>query len=120
MPVDSQCLENVGVFLKASGLKKMDTLSNTDAFAVIQTKNPKTGRFEFYGRTEVITDSQNPEWHDQFTMEYRFEEKQDFVVQIYDKDGANLNDLSQHQLCGKHILIAYIKSSLVIIYLFSY
>ena len=61
----------------------------------------KTKQYVLVGKTEVIMDTQNPEWTTQFTLEYRFEEKQDFLVKVYDKDGNDLNDLSKHQPCGE-------------------
>ena len=78
--VDIECFEKVAVFFKGVGLQKAQFFSNTDAFAVLLNHDQKTGTFNKVGRTEVVQNSQNPEWPLQFTITYKFEEKQEFVV----------------------------------------
>ena len=90
--------------------------------------DPKTHQYLIVGRTDVIVDSQDPEWVTQFTLEYRFEEKQEFLVRVYDKDGDDLNNLSKHQLCGelpftmssKIYLFIHLYAALIQIYCRSY
>lgn len=93
--------ERTGIFISARGLPKMDITSNTDPFAVLYIKSLKDDQWKRAGNTEVIMDTQNPDWPVMFTMEYFFEMKQEIEVRIFDQDaGKPLTDESQHDLIG--------------------
>jgi hypothetical protein len=100
--IDNQCFEKVGFFLSASGLKKLDTFSNTDPFCVVSTRDPKTELMMVLGITEVIMDSQAPEWPTLFVVNYYFEAVQEITVRMYDRDGNYpLNQTNYHDFCGE-------------------
>ncbi len=52
------------------------------------------------GNTEVIKDSLNPKFIKNFQLEYRFEERQKFLIKIYD-----VNDFNSPELLDKHDFI---------------
>ncbi len=54
--------ERTGIFISARSLPKMDITSNTDSFAVLYIKSLKDDQWKRAGNTEVIRDSQNPDW----------------------------------------------------------
>lgn len=95
MSIDLKAVEQVQMFMKASGLKKMDMFSNTDAYAKLFHVDPVTNEHLLVGTTEVLMNTQDPEWMTSFTFEYRFEEKQEMIVRVYDKDD------SRDQLIGE-------------------
>lgn len=54
------------------------------------------------GKTEVIKDSLNPKFIKNFQVEYRFEERQKFLIKIYDVDDFNRPDLlDKHDFIGE-------------------
>lgn len=101
--IDNECFERVGFFLSARDLKKMDTFSNTDPYAIVLAKDPKTGVNTKLGITNVIMDSQNPNWPTQFIINYYFEVTQEITVKIYDRDGEYpLEQVDKHhEFCGE-------------------
>jgi hypothetical protein len=95
--------EKVGLFLSASGLPKMDVTSNTDPFAVMFMKDRKTGQLVKCGRTDVIMDTQAPQWPTQFILEYFFEATQEITIRLFDKDGSGSIDRENvgHEFIGE-------------------
>jgi len=72
----------------------MDKRSKTDSFAVLFQKNK--GKNVKLGQTEMIADSLNPEFVTSIEVDYFFEESQNFLLEVYDCDNANLlHDLSK-------------------------
>jgi hypothetical protein len=54
MPLDLKCLEKIEIFVTASALPKMQSFSNTDAFAVVYFKDHKTKQLVKVGSTVRI------------------------------------------------------------------
>jgi len=99
--IDNQCFERIGFFLSAKALTKLDLFSNSDPFAVVYTKDPKTGVQSRLGFSGVIMNTQNPEWPEQFIMNYHFESVQEITIKVFDKDGnAPLDREDRHDFCG--------------------
>lgn len=61
--------------------------SKSDPFCVIFARDRKTNELVEIGKTEVIKDNLNPKWETKITMEYRFEERQELNITVYDFDG---------------------------------
>ncbi len=94
--------EKVGIFVSAKGIPKMDMTSNTDPFAVLYIKDVRSGQWVKAGRTEVIMDTQSPEWPTQFILDYFFESVQEMCFRLYDKDGsASLDQETKHEFIGE-------------------
>ena len=73
-------------------LPNLDKKSRTDPFCVIWQM--KGSQKAFIGQTECILDSMNPEFVTSIDVEYRFEENQKFIIEVYDADDMNqLNNL---------------------------
>ena len=62
----------------------------------------KTGtQWQRMGSTEVIMDNLNPAWVKSFDVQYHFERREMYKVEVYDiDDNKNLNNLNGHDLAG--------------------
>jgi len=100
--IDSECFERIGFFLSARGLAKMDLTSNTDPFAVVYVTDKKTNQQVKLGSTGCLMDTLDPDWPQQFVINYYFESVQEVTIKIYDKDGGYpVDQVSHHQACGE-------------------
>jgi len=53
------------------------------------------------GMTEVIMDNLNPAWVKSFDVQYHFEKRENFKVEVYDVDDMNnLNNFAGHDFVG--------------------
>ena len=53
------------------------------------------------GMTEVISDNLNPQWVKSFDVQYHFEKRENFKVEVYDVDDMNnLNNFAGHDYAG--------------------
>jgi len=93
--VVSDCHSRVEFHLQATGLRNMDTFSNSDAFCVVYIEGRELGR------TSVQYDTQNPNWHKQFQADYFFEEVQTVRVVVYDEDKKGSSNLKHHDMQGE-------------------
>ena len=59
----------------------------------------KAGEWLEYGRTELISDSLNPQWQKKFIMDYKFEERQLLKFAVYDMDSES-HSLTDHDFLG--------------------
>ena len=51
--------------------------------------------------TEVISDNLSPQWVKSFDVQYHFEQRENFKVEIYDVDDlVNINTLANHDFVG--------------------
>lgn len=100
--IDNECFEKIGFYVSAKGLTKLDTFSNSDPFAAVFCKDKKTGEETRVGLTGLIMDNQNPEWPDQFILNYYFEAVQEITIKVYDRDGNQpLENLTRHDFGGQ-------------------
>lgn len=80
-------------------LPNLDTFTRTDAMVILYTI--KGSMWSEIGRTEVIMDNLNPKFIKAFSVEYKFEERQKFKVEVYDVDDFDPKaPLSSHDFCG--------------------
>ena len=78
-----------------ANLPNMNLLSKTNSFAVLYEMRPWPVK-KIVGKTECIYDSSNPRFVSNFTLDYFFEETQQFVVDCYNMENENFkNDLSK-------------------------
>lgn len=87
MPIDLSAREIVQIFVTGEGLKKIHLMSQADGFCRLYHINNLTQAYELVGESEVIENNADPVWTTPFVFEYRFEEKQDMALQVYDKEG---------------------------------
>ena len=86
------------MFCSCEALANTDVLSKSDPICVLSIKG-KAGEWLEYGRTELISDSLNPQWQKKFIMDYKFEERQMLKFAVYDMDSES-NSLSDHDFLG--------------------
>ncbi len=80
-------------------LSDQDVLSKSDPFCVLFVKS-QAGHWVEVGRTEVVRDNLNPEFHKKFVVAYSFEERQEVKFEVYDKD-EHSNVLDVHDFLGR-------------------
>lgn len=79
----------------------MDTFSASDPFCVLWDVSKGSSNKKELGRTEVIVDNNNPRWIKAIDVDYHFESKQDFLLEVYDADDPKtLNDLTTCDFIG--------------------
>jgi len=64
----------------------MDRRSKSDPFVVVKMMPGGQSFWEEAGRTEIISNTQNPEWVTKILLDYHFEEVQQLRFEIYDCD----------------------------------
>eukprot|EP01032_Pedospumella_encystans_P011642 gene11642-13527_t len=103
MSIDTDCYEQITLFLRAYSLPKIGTFSPTcDAFAVIFRVDSHTKALSPEGFTEILKDNVDPDWLTTFTVNYHFELVQEFVIRVYCSDGrSKQQDLDNHTLLGE-------------------
>jgi len=115
LPRADDLSEKVDFYLSCRGLPKMDITSNTDPFCVVFVKDPQTHSFVEMGRTDVIMDTQSPDWTCQFVIDYRFEEVQNLRVECYDEDAHGVRDLHRHDFIGRSDFTMSFRDNLMIL-----
>ena len=90
----------VSLSLTAQHLSDKDITSKSDPMAVLFLHDVATQKWYEAGRTEAMRDNLNPDWQDDIVVDYFFEEKQKFRVEVYDKDSSSAK-LKKHDFLGK-------------------
>lgn len=100
--VDANCQEKVDLFISARDLPSMQTFSATDPFAVIFMTDPKTKADRKIATSELIKNTENPDWPMAYTVDYQFEVIQEVKIKLYQHNGStSSNDESKHKLIGQ-------------------
>eukprot|EP00475_Leptophrys_vorax_P019151 TRINITY_DN2617_c0_g1_i1.p1 TRINITY_DN2617_c0_g1~~TRINITY_DN2617_c0_g1_i1.p1 ORF type:complete len:644 (-),score=177.66 TRINITY_DN2617_c0_g1_i1:61-1992(-) len=103
--IDSDLFVPVEITLSAVNLPKLDVLSESDPFVILELKSPGDADFHEIGRSETVKDKANPVFQYKFRTEYRFEEIQKLRVKVYDEDEPDRDkDLSKHDYIGSAIV----------------
>ncbi|CAB4058421.1 Copine-3,Copine-9,Copine-5,Copine-2,Copine-8 [Lepeophtheirus salmonis] len=91
----------VELSLRAEKLADMDLLDKSDPFCVVYVKefNGQAKWIEV-GRTEAIKNNQSPKWSKRIMMEYRFEQRQELKIDVYDEDKKGSSNLGNHDFLG--------------------
>ncbi|XP_040579035.2 LOW QUALITY PROTEIN: copine-8 [Lepeophtheirus salmonis] len=91
----------VELSLRAEKLADMDLLDKSDPFCVVYVKefNGQAKWIEV-GRTETIKNNQSPKWSKRIMMEYRFEQRQELKIDVYDEDKKGSSNLGNHDFLG--------------------
>jgi len=92
----------VEVSIRCSDLIDRDIMSKSDPLCAVFQKigNNKNAKWMEIGRTEVISDSLNPQWAKKFVLSYNFEVRQMLKFEVYDSDSSS-NSLNQHDFLGR-------------------
>jgi hypothetical protein len=89
------------ITLNFSGLSfpNFDTFSRTDAMALLYKKEATMWRK--VGKTEVIMDNLSPKWISNFDVQYQFEKREAYRVDVYHvEDFDNLDNLPAQKIVG--------------------
>lgn len=93
----------VEVSVRCTDLIDRDIMSKSDPLCVVFQKmgnNAKNSKWYEVGRTEVISDSLNPQWAKKFVLSYNFEVRQMLKFEVYDSDSSSTS-LNQHDFLGR-------------------
>ena len=92
----------VEVSVRCTELVDRDILSKSDPLCVVFQKmgNTASANWHEIGRTEMISDSLNPQWAKKFVLNYNFEVRQVLKFEVYDWDNTS-NSLNQHDFLGR-------------------
>lgn len=90
----------VEISISCRGLRDCDIMSKSDPMCVVFTKDPKSGTYYEFGRSEVIQDNLNPDFVKKFVMNYFFEESQKLKFEVYDVD-SKTSRLEAHDFIGR-------------------
>ena len=88
----------VNLHVSAKNLKDMDVITVSDPVCALFIYNQ--GKWNEFGRTEVVWNNLNPEWVTFFTIMYVFEIRQPLMFRVYDVD-SDKADLSKQDLIGE-------------------
>lgn len=94
--------EKVELFLSCRDLIKKDFGSESDPFVVVYLKSssPNNNTFKEIGRTETIYDNRDPNFSQQFRLDYYFEQQQILRFDVYDEDKKGSQNLKDHDVLG--------------------
>uniref|UniRef100_A0A1B6LVM2 Copine-3 n=1 Tax=Graphocephala atropunctata TaxID=36148 RepID=A0A1B6LVM2_9HEMI len=95
----SQPTTEVELTLSCSQLTGKDVLSKSDPMCVTYIRPFGENRWVEYHRTEVISNSHDPDFAAKVHLAYRFEEQQPLRFEIYDVDSSSPN-LGEHDFLG--------------------
>lgn len=71
-------------------LPNLDVMTLTDAFLIVYEKLPPN-RWNKIGQTEVVYNNLRPEFNKSFTVDFFFEDRQDFKVEVYHHNSETEN-----------------------------
>lgn len=83
--------EEVEIFIKCTGLTKMDFLSKSDPRATVFLRNAR-GQYEEVGKTEVIEGTLEPIFKTPIKTYFQFQSTQTMRILLEDDDGGNKFD----------------------------
>ncbi|XP_073974239.1 copine-8-like isoform X2 [Rhodnius prolixus] len=94
-----QPTSEVEISLACRNLSCKDVLSKSDPMCVTFTRPFGENRWVELHRTEVITNSHDPDFVKKIHMQYRFEEQQHLKFEVYDSDSSSTL-LADHDFLG--------------------
>ncbi|KAL5260858.1 hypothetical protein ACHWQZ_G006780 [Mnemiopsis leidyi] len=97
-PPPAAMVSKVDLTISCEGLKDLDVFSKSDPMCVVFSLEGNMRRE--IGRTERISDSLNPKFQKQITVDYRFEEVQKLGFYVFDIDDGN-NDINKADFLGQ-------------------
>ena len=72
------------ISVACKGLKKTDVLSKSDPICIMYEKI--SGRWEAIGRTELLSNTQDPKWNTKFVLDFHGADHQKVKFAVYDGD----------------------------------
>lgn len=95
----SGLVSTVTLSFACRNLPNLDTFTRTDGMVVLSRRLGT--QWQRIGLTEVISDNLDPAWVKSFDVQYHFEQRETFKVEVYDVDDLNnVTNLASHDFCG--------------------
>ena len=95
----SGLVQTIQLSFRCENLPNLDTFTRTDGMLVFY-KQVGT-QWQKLGMTEVIMDNLSPTWVKSFDVQYHFERREQYKVEVYDVDDENnLNNFAGHDFVG--------------------
>jgi len=92
-------VQTIQLSFRCENLPNLDTFTRTDSMLVFY-KQVGT-QWQKLGMTEVIMDNLSPTWVKSFDVQYHFERREQYKVEVYDVDDENnLNNFAGHDFVG--------------------
>ena len=92
-------VQTISLSFACENLPNLDTFTRTDGMVVFYKQ--VGNQWQKLGMTEVIMDNLNPQWVKSFDVQYHFEKRENFKVEVYDVDDEkNVNNLAGHDFAG--------------------
>ena len=87
--------EQLELNLSLRNIPKMDLMSPSDPFIIVQMKDELKNRWITVGKTDIIWDNPNPDFSKDIRINYMFEEIQTVRLNIWDANEQQTKDLSK-------------------------
>jgi hypothetical protein len=95
----SGLVNTITLSFACENLPNLDTFTRTDGMVVLY-RQQGTQWFRI-GMTEVIMDNLSPAWVKSFDVQYHFEQRENYKVEVYDVDDLkNLQNFANHDFAG--------------------
>ena len=92
-------VQTVSISFSAKDLPNLDTFTRTDGLVVFSKQSDN--KWRKLGMTEVIMDNLNPSWVKSFDVQYNFEKREQYRLDMYDvNDTNNVSNLQGHDYIG--------------------
>lgn len=92
-------VQMISLSFAGANFPNLDTFTRTDGMCVLYRKDGHMWRK--VGRTEVIMDNLSPEWVTSFDVQYQFEKREAYRVDVYDvEDYERPDNLPAHDKVG--------------------
>lgn len=101
-PARNSQAQVVELFVSCRELINADFMSKSDPFVVVFYKSELefAGKWVELGRTETVDNSLNPNFVTQIRMDFFFEEVQELLFWVFDRDSSS-EDLKKHDFLGE-------------------
>merc|ERR1740117_1462134 len=96
----------VELYISCTDLPSLDLLSASDPFAIVSIRDETSNRKIELGRTETLTNNNNPNFGKRFKIPYHFEQEQMVFVQIWDEDVKDHDYIGEVQVSLGEIISA--------------
>ena len=83
----SGLVNTISLSFACENLPNMDTFTRTDGMVVLYRQQGT--QWHRIGMTEVIMDNLSPTWVKSFDVQYHFEQRENYKVEVYDVDDHN-------------------------------
>ena len=95
----SGLVQTISLSFACENLPNLDTFTRTDGMLVFYRKTGN--QWQRMGMTEVIMDNLSPSWVKSFDVQYNFEKREQYKVEVYDVDDeSNLANFAGHDFAG--------------------